>query len=168
MTSTGLAERGLAQDLPRRSEMSAIGFGQNVTGGGKNPDRIEVTKGKNSGSGTLADAIDKANKANGREMEIVIKANIDPNKDRLIVKAKNLTIRAEGGAVINQNLLYFDCTKADNVWLTDLRFDSNAEERILERSLFLRGVLRPEHYLEHRRQEGRAAPPDDRLVLPVP
>ena len=114
--------------------MSAIGFGQNVTGGGKNPDRIEVTNGKNNGSGTLADAIDKANKADGRGMEIVIKTNIDPNIDpkkpkepKLIVRAKNLTIRAEGGAVINRNLLYFDCTKADNVWLTDLRFNSDGE-----------------------------------------
>jgi pectate lyase len=108
--------------------MNAIGFGQNVTGGGRNPDPIEVTKGKNSGPGTLADAIDKANKANGRETEIVIKTNIDPNKDELVVKARNLTIRAEGGAVINQNLLYFDCTKADNIWLTDLRFDSDGEK----------------------------------------
>jgi hypothetical protein len=35
--------------------MSAIGFGKNVTGGGKKPGRIEVTKGKNEGSGTLKD-----------------------------------------------------------------------------------------------------------------
>ncbi len=109
--------------------MSAMGFGQNVTGGGKNPVRIEVTKGKNSGSGTLAEAIDKANGAKGRETEIVITTDIDPNKTDLVVSAKKLTIRTEGGAVINGNHLVFDCTKADNIWLTDLRFDSDGESK---------------------------------------
>jgi pectate lyase len=107
--------------------MSAIGFGQNVTGGGTNPNRIMVTSGKNSGPGTLAKAIENANDADGRETEIVIKANIDPNETELIVRAKNLTIRAEGSAVINRNLLCFDCRKADNIWLTDLRFDSDGK-----------------------------------------
>jgi pectate lyase len=108
--------------------MSAIGFGKNVTGGGKKPGRIEVTNGKQSGKGTLKDAIDEANAAKGREMEIVIVTNIEPNpkKDDLTVTARNLTIRAEGGAVIDQNRLVFDCTKADNIWLTNLRFDSDA------------------------------------------
>ncbi len=112
--------------------MNAIGFGQNVTGGGSNPKRIEVTKRKNSGLGTLADAIDKANKADGRETEIVIQTDIDPNFDpknpknpTLVITARNLTIRAEGDFTINRNKLYFDCTKADNVWLADLQFDSD-------------------------------------------
>jgi pectate lyase len=107
--------------------MSAIGFGMNVTGGGKKPGRIEVTKGKNEGSGTLKDAIDEANAAKGRDLEIVITTDIEPNpkKEALTVTAKNLTIRAEGGAVINRNRLVFDCTKADNIWLTNLRFDSD-------------------------------------------
>jgi pectate lyase len=108
--------------------MSAIGFGKNVTGGGKKPGRIEVTSSKQSGKGTLKEAIDEANAAKGRELEIVIVTNIDPNpkKDDLTVTARNLTIRAEGGAVIHQNRLVFDCTKADNIWLTNLRFDSDA------------------------------------------
>jgi pectate lyase len=107
--------------------MSAIGFGKNVTGGGKKPGRIEVTKGKNEGSGTLKDAIEEANAAKGRELEIVITTKIEPNpnKDALKVTAKNLTIRAEGGAVINLNHLIFDCTQADNILLTNLRFDSD-------------------------------------------
>jgi hypothetical protein len=107
--------------------MSAIGFGKNVTGGGKKPGRIEVTNGKNQGAGTLADAIGQANAAKGRGLEIVITANIEPNtkKDVLTVTAKNLTIRAEGDAVIDRNHLVFDCTKADNIWLTNLRFDSD-------------------------------------------
>jgi pectate lyase len=111
--------------------MSAIGFGRNVTGGGKKPGRIEVTKGKNSGPGTLKEAIDEANAAKGRAMEIVILTNVEPyeegknDKDKLIVTARNLTIRAEGGAVINRNHLIFDGTKADNIWLTNLRFDSD-------------------------------------------
>src|SRR5436305_11902777 len=107
--------------------MTAIGFGKNVSGGGKKPGRIEVTKGKNEGSGTLKDAIEEANAAKGRELEIVITTKIEPNpkKDALKVTAKNLTIRAEGGAVINLNRLVFDCTKADNIWLTNLRFDSD-------------------------------------------
>jgi pectate lyase len=63
-------------------------------------------------------------------MEIVITTNVEPNeakeeKDKLIVTAKNLTIRAEGGAVIDRNNLIFDCRKADNIWLTNLRFDSD-------------------------------------------
>jgi pectate lyase len=106
---------------------SAVGFGKNVTGGGKKPGRIMVTNGKNSGPDTLADAIEEANRAKGRDLEIVITANVEPNpkKDVLKVTAKNLTIRAEGGAVINLNHLIFDCTKADNIWLTNLRFDSD-------------------------------------------
>ncbi|HET9211293.1 MAG TPA: hypothetical protein VFR03_12880 [Thermoanaerobaculia bacterium] len=111
--------------------MSAIGFGMNVTGGGKKPGRILVTKGKNSGPGTLKDAIDEANAAKGRAMEIVITTDLEPyeegksDKEKLIVTARNLTIRAEGGAVINRNHLIFDCTKADNILLTSLRFDSD-------------------------------------------
>jgi pectate lyase len=111
--------------------MSAIGFGMNVTGGGKKPGRILVTKGKDSGPGTLKDAIDEANAAKGRAMEIVIMTNVEPyeegksDKDKLIVTARNLTIRAEGGAVINRNHLIFDGTKADNILLTNLRFDSD-------------------------------------------
>lgn len=105
--------------------MSAIGFGKNVTGGGRKPGRIEVTKGKNSGSGTLADAIEEANRAKGRDLEIVITADVEPNETDLKVTARNLTIRSERGAVLNRNHLVFDCTKADNIWLADLRFDSD-------------------------------------------
>jgi pectate lyase len=110
--------------------MSAIGFGKNVTGGGKNPGRIKVKNGKNSGSGTLKEAIEEANAAKGRAMEILITTNVEPyapkeEKDELTVTAKNLTIRAEGGAVINLNHLIFDGTKADNIWLNNLRFDSD-------------------------------------------
>jgi pectate lyase len=108
--------------------MSAIGFGQKVTGGGDKPTQYLVTNGKNSGSGTLLEAIQSANAANGRATEIVIKTDIDPNLDlqnKLVVRAQNLTIRAEGGAVINRNRLSFDCTTADNILLKDLRFDSD-------------------------------------------
>ncbi len=104
---------------------SAIGFGKNVTGGGKKPGRIEVTKGKNSGTGTLADAIEEANRAKGRELEIVILTDVERNEKDLTVTAKNLTIRSEGGVVLNLNHLVFDCTKADNIRLTNLRFDSD-------------------------------------------
>jgi pectate lyase len=110
--------------------MKAIGFGQNVTGGGQNPNRIKVTKGGKSGPDTLAEAIKKANDADGRETEIVIQTNIDPNPDELVIRARNLTIRAEsrgveGRYVINRNLLCFK--RADNIWLTDLRFDSDGK-----------------------------------------
>jgi pectate lyase len=110
--------------------MRAIGFGRNVTGGGEKPGRIMVTNGKNSGSGTLKEAIEEANAAKGRAMEIVITTSVEPNekKDELTVTARNLTIRAEGGAVLNRNHLIFDCTKADNIWLTDLRFESDGEK----------------------------------------
>jgi hypothetical protein len=43
--------------------MRAIGFGQNVTGGGGNPTQIVVTNVRNSGTGSLADAITMANRA---------------------------------------------------------------------------------------------------------
>ena len=113
--------------------MSAIGFGKNVTGGGSNPvNWIDVTSGKNSGPDTLDEAIKKANKADGHETVIMIKTNIDPNVDpddpkkpTLIVRARNLTIQAQGGFVINRNKLYFDCTAADNILLTNLDFRSD-------------------------------------------
>ncbi|MEA2694221.1 MAG: pectate lyase [Acidobacteriota bacterium] len=105
--------------------MSAIGFGMNVTGGGKKPEPpIEVTKGGNEGPGTLAAAIQKANEAKaGSQMEIVIQTHISANKKDLVVRAQNLTIRAVGGAVITHNHLVFDCRKADNILLQDLRFE---------------------------------------------
>jgi pectate lyase len=104
--------------------MSAIGFGMNVTGGGKNPEPIEVKNGDNKGPGTLAAALEKANGAKaGSKLEIVIQTDIAPNKQDLEVSAQNLTIRAERGAVLILNHLVFDCRKADNILLQDLRFD---------------------------------------------
>jgi pectate lyase len=104
--------------------MKAIGFGRNVTGGGKNPQRIEVRSGDNKGAGTLAAAIQAVNEAEpGTPHEIVIQTNIARNKEDLVVRARNLTLRAEGGAVLTMNHLVFDCTRADNILLKDLRFE---------------------------------------------
>jgi pectate lyase len=102
----------------------------NVTGGGTNPERIEVTSGKDKGAGTLAKAIEQANGAGGKNLEIVIKTKIEPNeKADLVIRAKNLTIRADGDAVIKRNHLVFDCTQADNVLLTNLQFASDGDSK---------------------------------------
>ena len=102
--------------------MSAIGFGRNVTGGGKNPQPIKVKNGDNKGPDTLTAAIEKANGAKrGSNLEIVIQTDIAPNdKDLEIVGVENLTIRAERDAVLAQNHLVFK--KSDNILLQDLRF----------------------------------------------
>ncbi len=110
--------------------MKAIGFGKNVTGGGKNPERIEVRSGDNKGPGTLAAAIKEANNApSGSHREIVLQTNVARNKEDLIVRAKNLTIRAEQGAVLTMNHLVFDCAAADNVLLRDLRFEPAVDNK---------------------------------------
>jgi len=113
--------------------MPAIGFGQNVTGGGDQPaNTLVVTSPGNTGAGTLAQAITDANAYTTRSQrhppqEIVIRlpagtTAITSNTTVLTVTARNLTIRAEGGAVIDGNHLVFDCRSADNVILRDLRF----------------------------------------------
>ncbi|HEU0012753.1 MAG TPA: hypothetical protein VFQ45_03680 [Longimicrobium sp.] len=114
--------------------MNALGFGKNVTGGGPSPTRIAVTQAANTGSGSLANAIGLAN-ANSRadaslHQEIVIGSpgsalTVKANDTNLVVTARNLTIRAIGGAVIRRNHLVFDCASADNIILRDLSFDSD-------------------------------------------
>ncbi|MFL5540437.1 MAG: hypothetical protein ACJ8J0_15715 [Longimicrobiaceae bacterium] len=123
--------------------MSAIGFGQRVTGGGTNPDRIRVTKVGTEGDGTLADAIVKTNhkSEDDRDAELEILIDLDDKDDEgkerkiiaphardLKITARNLTIRAVGGAVIDRNHFVFDCKKADNVILRNLRFASDGEK----------------------------------------
>lgn len=117
--------------------MPAIGFGRNVTGGGPSPQQIMVTKVGDSGDGTLKKAIEQANRDSTEAndyppQEILIELSggedtIEPNPRDLVITARNLTIRAVGGAKIDRNHLLFDCTGADNVLLTDLRFVSDGE-----------------------------------------
>jgi pectate lyase len=102
----------------------------NVTGGGANPEPIEVKSGKNKGADTLAKAIEQANGAGGKSMEIVITTTIEPNEDTdLTIRAKNLTIRAVGNAIIKRNHLVLDCTQADNILLTNLHFASDGDSK---------------------------------------
>lgn len=111
--------------------MKAIGFGYQVTGGGPNPEIIEVSSGKNSGKNTLEDAIQRANRAGGKPIEIVLRTTVEADtsrgKDGITVTARNLTITASGGNVIRQNLLVFDCSQSDNVLLRNLRFESSGK-----------------------------------------
>jgi pectate lyase len=104
--------------------MNAIGFGRNVTGGGEDPKTLKVKCGDNEGPDTLAAAIEKANNAKpGSNLEILIQTDVAHNKKDLVVTAQNLTIRAQRGVVITLNHLVFDCRKADNILLQDLRFE---------------------------------------------
>lgn len=110
--------------------MSAIGFGQRVTGSG-----ILVTNVGNSGPGTLADAIETVNRKSDADrdatFEIVIDLPegkvIEANSTDLMITARNLTIRAERGA-IKSNFLVFDCKRSDNVILRNLRFKSEGSK----------------------------------------
>lgn len=118
--------------------MPAIGFGKNVTGGADRPHTIEVTDPGNTGAGTLAQAIADANAYTTSSQrhppqEIVIRlphgtTKITSNPTDLTVTARNLTIRAERGAVIEGNHLVFDCRSADNIILRDLRFTHTDDE----------------------------------------
>jgi pectate lyase len=84
--------------------MPAIGFGMKVTGGGTNPRQIKVKSGADKGADTLA--------------------------EDLKVQAKNLTIRAEKGAIIRLNHIVIDCREADNILLQDLRFEPDKDGEV--------------------------------------
>lgn len=111
--------------------MRAMGFGQRVTGGEGATTPIMVTT-TGTGDGSLTAAIDKANRRSGKDgqfpqQEIVIDLPdgnkvIAQNTTSLVVTARNLTIRAIGGATIDRNHLSFDCREADNIILRDLDF----------------------------------------------
>jgi pectate lyase len=105
--------------------MKAIGFGEGVTGGGAQPQVINVENGSDDkDKPTLAAALRAAKALNGKPCAIVIKAGVTvkPRAEPHVVKAKNLTISGEPGSLIRSNLLYFDCAESDNVILRNLSF----------------------------------------------
>ncbi len=108
--------------------MQAIGFGQNVTGGGSNPTVIMVTDpGASPHDPTLAGAIKAANGSAVRHEIVIDVPVVAHNPDDLRITAKNLTIRAVNGSTIDRNHLYIDCRSADNIILRDLRFGGTGE-----------------------------------------
>lgn len=106
--------------------MSAMGFGQNVTGAGSNPQTINVTNGNTSGEGSLRRALNQAESipAGKTGTMIVLAANLTIGDDdsQMKVKAKNVTITGPKSSKIGNNLLYFDCASSDNVILQNLTF----------------------------------------------
>lgn len=114
--------------------MPAIGFGQRVTGGDTATTPIQVTATGKSGTGTLSDAIRIANANSNSALGYPaqkIRINlptgqpVQPNTDDLVITARNLTIEAVNGSVIDRNHLQFDCRGADNVILRNLHFTSD-------------------------------------------
>jgi len=114
--------------------MSAIGFGQKVTGGeGPNSAVLDVTTGNPAGPESLTVRLEEAKKRSnaGQSTVIVIKKGItvtfeeEPRK----IRARNLTITGEQGATIHRRLLELDCEEADNVILRDLIFDGTPSIR---------------------------------------
>lgn len=104
--------------------MGAIGFASKATGGtgGK---LIKVDSGKTSGSGTLKDAIDKANVSTGSTIiQIASGVVIEPIK--LSVVASNLTIRGVDDTHVLGNVgLEFDFSRGNNIILSNLCFRSD-------------------------------------------
>jgi pectate lyase len=113
--------------------MSALGFGQKVTGAGTNPNIINLMNGDQSGAGSLAQAIlDAETVPTGKTgTEIVIGANmtVDTADRQITVRAQNLTITGLAGSKIKNNSLYFDCTTADNVLLQNLTFKGASDDK---------------------------------------
>lgn len=104
--------------------MGAIGFASNATGGAGGK-VITVSSGKTAGSGTLKDAIDKANASTG---STIIRINpgvlVDPIK--LIVVASNLTIEGVDDSHVLGNVgLEFDFSRGNNIILRNLCFRSD-------------------------------------------
>jgi pectate lyase len=113
--------------------MSALGFGQKVTGGGTTPNTINVTNGDKSGNGSLAKAISDAltipTGKTGTHIVIAANVTVGAADEQITVRARDLTISGAAGSKIRSNLLYFDCTQSDNVKLENLTFEGASTDK---------------------------------------
>jgi pectate lyase len=104
--------------------MGAIGFASKATGGAGGK-LITVDSGRTSGSGTLQDAIDKANASTGSTI-IEIASGVVVQPIKLTVVASNLTIRGVDDTHVLGNVGFeFDFSQGNNIILSNLCFRSD-------------------------------------------